>query len=145
MKRIPTITIAIVVLLTFVVVKKQFTTEAVAFQDKEEAIYYQYNPYLRWGKASWYSKNSPGVRKHTANEEVFNDRALTCAMWGVPFNQKVKVTNLENGQSVVLRVNDRGPHGRYVRQGRIIDMTEAAFKKIDATQKGLVYVSVEFL
>src|SRR6185503_17352795 len=77
----------------------------------------------RTGKASWYSRLSPGIKKTTANNERFNDRDLTCAIWGVGFNRKIKVTNLSNGKSVVVRVNDRGPHQRYIRKGRVIDLT----------------------
>ena len=99
----------------------------------------------RMGLASWYSRRSPGIRKHTANNEVFDDTAMTCAIWGVPFNRMVKVTNLSNGKSVILRVNDRGPHARYAKQGRVIDLTKAAFDKLDHTKKGLLRVRVEFL
>ena len=49
------------------------------------------------GRASWYSKTDPGIRRHTANMEVFDDTLLTAAMWDVPFNQKLRVTNLANG------------------------------------------------
>mgnify|MGYP000846296432 CR=1 FL=1 len=47
---------------------------------------------LKRGQASWYSETDPGIRERTANNEVFNDRDLTCAMWDVPFNQRIKVT-----------------------------------------------------
>jgi rare lipoprotein A len=97
------------------------------------------------GRASWYSKNDRGIRRHTANMEIFDDTMLTAAMWDVPFNQKVRVTNIENGKSVIVRVNDRGPHKRFVRKGRVIDLTRTAFRKIGGTQKGLIRVQVEFL
>ena len=97
------------------------------------------------GKASWYSKQSPGINKYTANNEIFNDRDLTCAMWGAPFNQTVKVTNRSNGKSVVVRVNDRGPHFHYFRQGRVIDLTKAAFAKIASLDSGLIDVEVTLL
>ena len=97
------------------------------------------------GTASWYSRRSPGIRKHTANNEIFDENSLTCAIWGRSFNSKVRVTNLENGRSVILRVNDRGPHIRYFREGRIIDLTKAAFKEISNSKKGLIRVQVDFL
>lgn len=97
------------------------------------------------GRASWYSRTDAGINVHTANMEIFNDRDLTCAMWDVPFNQKVRVTNLDNGKSVIVRVNDRGPHKRLVRKGRVIDLTKTAFRKIGGAQKGLIRVQVEFL
>ncbi len=95
------------------------------------------------GMASWYSRRDPGVRLRTANNEVFDDRELTCAMWGVPFGTRLKVTNKENGQSVTVRVNDRGPHRRFVRQGRVIDLTKAAFSVISRKERGLIQVFVE--
>jgi len=97
------------------------------------------------GRASWYSKNDPGIRRHTANMEVFDDTLLTAAMWDVPFNQKVRVTNIENGKSIIVRINDRGPHKRFVRKGRVIDLTKTAFKRIGGTKRGLIRVQVEFL
>lgn len=97
------------------------------------------------GQASWYSRESPGINKRTANNEYFDDTEMTCAIWGVPFNQLIKVTNRHNGKSVVVRVNDRGPHFRYVRRGRIIDLTKAAFKKIANPKSGLIQVELEFL
>ncbi len=97
------------------------------------------------GQASWYSRNDPGINHFTANREVFDDRDLTCAMWNVPFNQKLRVTNLQNGKSIVVRVNDRGPHKRLVRKGRVIDLTKSAFKRIAGTHKGLIRVQVELL
>jgi len=110
------------------------------------------NPYEIWqqrnikvGMASWYSKTDPGILKHTANMEIFDDTELTAAMWDVPFNQKIKVTNLENGQSVVVRINDRGPHRRLVRQGRIIDLSKRAFLNIASLDKGLIDIQLEFL
>ena len=97
------------------------------------------------GRASWYSKTDAGIKRHTANMEVFDDTGLTAAMWDVPFNQKVRVTNIENGKSIIVRVNDRGPHKRLVRKGRVIDLTKAAFRRIGGTNKGLIRVQVEFL
>lgn len=100
---------------------------------------------LKEGKASWYSRKSPGIKRTTANMEIFDDEAFTCAMWGAKFNQKLRVTNKANGKSIIVRVNDRGPHKRYVTRGRIIDLTERAFKHLSPTKKGLIDVQVEFL
>jgi len=97
------------------------------------------------GQASWYSRNDPGVRVTTANNEIFNDEAMTAAMWGVSFGTMLRVTNKANGQSVVVRVNDRGPHRRYVRQGRVIDLTKKAFRTISSTKAGLIDVLIEKL
>ncbi len=100
---------------------------------------------VRVGKASWYWRYSPGINKHTANNEIFNDQALTAAMWGVPFHQLVKVTNLDNGKFVIVRVNDRGPHQRYVHRGRIIDLSRQAFSQISPLRNGLIKVEIELL
>jgi rare lipoprotein A len=100
---------------------------------------------VRLGKASWYSELDPGINPRTANNEIFNDEAMTCAMWGVPFNQLIRVTNMDNGKSIIVRVNDRGPHKRFVRNGRIIDLTKNAFKQISSPQHGLINIQVELL
>jgi rare lipoprotein A len=103
------------------------------------------NNYFRDGQASWYSENDRGVKRTTANNEIFDDSAMTCAMWGVEFNRKIRVTNKENGKSIILRVNDRGPHERFVRQGRILDMTIGAFAQLSTTHRGIIDVTIEFL
>jgi len=100
---------------------------------------------IQFGKASWYSRQSPGINKRTANNEIFNDQALTAAMWNVPFQQLIKVTNLDNGKSVIVRVNDRGPHRRFVRRGRVIDLSRQAFVQIASPRKGLINVQLELL
>ena len=99
----------------------------------------------RVGKASWYSRTSPGTKKTTANNETFDDTSMTCAMWGVGFNRKIRVVNLANNKSVVVRVNDRGPSERYVKKGRIVDLTQSAFNKISDPKDGIIEVRVEFL
>ncbi len=100
---------------------------------------------IKAGHASWYSRTDPGIHRHTANREIFNDRDMTCAMWDVPFNQRVRVTNTDNGKSIIVRVNDRGPHKRFVRKGRVIDLTKTAFQQISGTKRGIIHVQVEFL
>ena len=94
------------------------------------------------GLASWYSESDPGILKNTANMEIFDDQQLTCAMWDIPFNTLIRVTNLSNGKSVVVRVNDRGPARRLVSQGRIIDLSKAAFAEIADLDKGLIEIEL---
>jgi len=94
------------------------------------------------GKASWYSQNDPGILLTTANMERFDDSELTCAIWDLPFNTILKVTNLENNKSVIVRVNDRGPARRL---NRAIDLTKQAFSKIADLEKGLTEVSIEIM
>ena len=94
------------------------------------------------GKASWYSQNDPGILLTTANMERFDDSLLTCAVWDLPFNTILKVTNSENGKFVLVRVNDRGPAKRL---NRAIDLTRHAFSRIADLDKGLIDVSVEIM
>lgn len=118
---------------------------AVIISEPYELVVSRNSRYTLTGLASWYSENSPGIRKHTANNEIFDDEAMTCAMWGAPFDQRLKVTNLANGKSVVVRVNDRGPHPRFFQEGRIIDLTKAAFSQIAPTKNGLIRIRIEYL
>ena len=91
------------------------------------------------GTASWYSETDPGINYRTANNEVFDDSKLTCASWHFPFGTYLKVENEANGESVICRVNDRGPAKRL---NRLIDLTQGAFKQIAPVRKGLIRVSV---
>lgn len=97
------------------------------------------------GVASWYSENDPGVLKTTANMEIFDDSQLTCAMWEIPFGTKIKVTNLKNNKSVIVRVNDRGPAKRLVKEGRVIDLTKEAFAQLSALKDGLIPIELIIL
>jgi len=87
------------------------------------------------GICSWYGNEAQGLP--TANGEKFNKNALTAAHKTLPFGTRVKVTNKENGKTVVVRINDRGPFVA----GRILDLSEAAFKQIANLGKGLVKCS----
>lgn len=91
------------------------------------------------GKASYYSKKTTGAR--TASGERLHHDSLTCAHKFYPFGTKLKVTNLNNQKSVVVRVTDRGPFGR----GRIIDLSWAAAKEIGMLTQGVASVKVEML
>ena len=89
--------------------------------------------------ATWYSRKDPRVGRHTASGEVFDDSKHTCAIWGMPFGTRLKVTNLENRKSIVCRVNDRGPARRLKRH---IDLSRASFRKIASLRQGLIRVSI---
>ena len=91
------------------------------------------------GLASFYAAKFHGRR--TASGEIFNTHALTAAHLTLPFGTKVKVTNLRNGKSVIVRITGRGPHVR----GRIIDLSVAAAKKIGLNRAGTVRVKLEIL
>ena len=89
------------------------------------------------GKASFYAKKFTGRR--TASGEPLHHDSLTCAHRTYPFGTQLKVTNPANGQSVIVRVTDRGP---YVR-GRIIDLSVRAAKEIGIISQGIAPVIVE--
>ncbi len=91
------------------------------------------------GIASYYGHKFHG--KKTSSGEVFNMWAMTAAHKSIPLNAKVRVTNLLNGKSVVVRINDHGPHAR----GRIIDLSRAAAAQIGMIEKGTARVNVEVI
>ena len=91
------------------------------------------------GYASYYGPNFQG--KMTANGEIFNMYKLTAAHRYYPFGTIVKVTNLSNKKSVVVRINDRGPF----KGGRIIDLSYAAAKKIGMVKTGVTKVRIRVL
>lgn len=93
------------------------------------------------GLASYYGPGFHG--EETANGETFNQRAMTAAHRTLPLGTVVRVTNLENGRSVVLRINDRGPYGRNYRKGTIIDVSKGAAERLRFIREGLVKVKVE--
>lgn len=122
------------------------TTHSTLYANPSQIVYlHSSETVMQTGEASWYSQEDPGIKKHTANNEIFDDSDLTAAMWDVPFNQMVRVTNLENGKFVVVRVNDRGPHKRFVRKGRIIDLSKQAFLTIASLEEGLIRIELELL
>jgi len=90
------------------------------------------------GMASFYADKFVG--RKTSNGQKFRQIKLTAAHKTLPFGTKVKVTNLSNGQSVKVRINDRGP---FV-QGRIIDLSKKAAKKIDMVNAGVTKVTIRY-
>jgi peptidoglycan lytic transglycosylase len=89
------------------------------------------------GRASYYAEKFHG--RTTANGERFNMWQMTAAHRTLPFGTKVKVTNLRNKKSIVVRINDRGPF----KPGRIIDLSKGAAAKIDMIRSGTAKVRVE--
>jgi rare lipoprotein A len=89
------------------------------------------------GGASYYAMKYQ-FRK-TASGEIFNQMALTGAHRTLPFGTMVRVTNTKNNQSVTVRINDRGP---FV-QGRVIDLSRAAFAEIGNLKSGVIDVRIE--
>lgn len=95
--------------------------------------------YAETGIASWYGPGFHG--KSTANGEVFDENALTAAHRTLPMPSIVRVTNLDNGRSIVVRVNDRGPFAH----GRIIDMSRRSAQLLGFMNKGTAKVRVELM
>ncbi len=91
------------------------------------------------GIASWYGPNFHA--KLTSNGETYNMYAMTAAHKTLPMNTMVKVVNKENGKSVIVRINDRGPFVT----GRIIDLSNVAAHKINMVKKGTARVTVTIL
>ncbi|WP_417617577.1 septal ring lytic transglycosylase RlpA family protein [Oceanisphaera sp.] len=94
---------------------------------------------VQQGKASYYGARHHG--RKTASGEPFNKNALTAAHKTLPFGSRVRVTNLNNHKSVIVRINDRGPYTR----GRIIDLSEQAAREINMIRAGVARVKVERL
>ncbi|MGB7932985.1 MAG: septal ring lytic transglycosylase RlpA family protein [Gammaproteobacteria bacterium] len=92
--------------------------------------------YKETGMASYYA-NKFHHRK-TASGERFDNNAMTAAHKTLPFGTEVKVTNLNNGESVTIRINDRGPFVK----GRIIDLSRAAFSQIADLNRGVAKVEI---
>ncbi len=93
-------------------------------------------PYPQQGLASWYSA------KLTASGERFDGNALTCAMRKTDFGKYYKVCNLTNNKCVIVRHNNFGPSYRKFSEGRIIDLSKAAFSNIADLKEGVIKVTV---
>ncbi len=89
------------------------------------------------GQATWYGGRFHG--RKTASGEIFDENAMTAAHRTLPFDTRVRVTNLNNGRSVEVRITDRGPYAK----GRIIDLSRAAATRLDMLRAGVVPVTVE--
>ncbi len=89
------------------------------------------------GLATYYSDQLQGHK--TSFGERYDKRKYTAAHKTLPFNTMVKVTSIDDGKSVIVRINDRGPHGK----NRIIDLSKAAANEIDLVRKGLAKVKIE--
>jgi len=95
--------------------------------------------YRETGRASWYGKKFHGRR--TANGEVYDMFQMTAAHKTLPLPSYARVTNVDNGRSVVVRINDRGPF----HPGRIVDLSYAAAAKLDLLHHGSAKVELEVL
>ncbi len=92
-----------------------------------------------FGIASYYSDSFNG--KRTANGEIFNQQGMTAAHNQLPLGTVIRVTNLRNNKSVVVRINDR----LHRRNKRLVDLSKAAAKKLGFVQSGITRVKIEIL
>lgn len=95
--------------------------------------------YDETGTASYYGARHHG--KRTASGEPFDQHGLSAAHRELPFGTRVQVTNLSNDKTVVVRINDRGPHTR----GRLIDLSRAAAEQLGMLRSGTARVRVQAL
>jgi rare lipoprotein A (peptidoglycan hydrolase) len=93
--------------------------------------------YVEQGEASWYAPGFQG--KKTASGEPYNPNELTAAHRKLPLGSKATVTNLDNGKKVQVEITDRGPYA----EGRTIDLSKAAAKKLDMLGDGTAPVRIE--
>ncbi len=91
------------------------------------------------GVASYYGREF--ANRRTANGERFDPREMTAAHRTLPFDTRIRVTNLANGRRAVLRINDRGPY----KYGRVLDVSHAAARKLGFARKGLARVRIDVL
>lgn len=106
--------------------------EAVKIEDKPV------NTKIVNGKATYYASKFHGRR--TTSGEVFSNNKMTAAHLKLPFGTLVTVTNTDNGRSVEVRINDRGPHSKYY----IIDLSQAAAKQLGFYGKGVGNIEMAY-
>jgi peptidoglycan lytic transglycosylase len=106
---------------------------------KDDAAYAQRAPavYVQQGIASWYGPGFHG--RKTASGERFNQYDLTAAHKKLPLGTKATVTNLKNGKTIEVEINDRGPYAR----GRILDLSKAAADRLGIKNAGTTPVRLE--
>jgi rare lipoprotein A (peptidoglycan hydrolase) len=106
---------------------------------KPEAAEKKGSDSVQVGLASWYTTNSRD--KKTATGEVYDPHRRTAAHRSFPLGSRVRVTRLDNGKSIEVQINDRGPFVA----GRVIDLSRAAADALGISEKGIVTVRVELL
>lgn len=112
---------------------KPYEVSGVTYQPQE------YNNFEEVGNASWYGDDFHG--KKTANGEIYHKGDMTAAHPTLPLPSMVRITNLDNGKSVKVRVNDRGPFTKK----RIVDVSQKAAEELGFRGKGTAKVKLEFL
>lgn len=124
---------ALMLLVTVAGVTAQGTESSHANSDHASGIH----KWMQVGKASWYGRRFQGHR--TASGEAFDLHMLTCAHRTLPIGSLLRVTNLSNKRSIMVRVNDRGP----VPEGVIVDLSYGAAKSLGFSSRGKARVRLE--
>ena len=101
------------------------------------------SPKIQFGLASWYGPGFHG--EETASGEIFDQSEMVAAHRTLPLGSVIRVTNLENGRRVTLRVIDRGPYGRNYRNGTIVDVSRGAARRLGFIKDGLVRIRLEVM
>ncbi|MDK7374487.1 MULTISPECIES: septal ring lytic transglycosylase RlpA family protein [Weeksella] len=107
--------------------------------DKELEEIVEKSAEVATGIVSWYGDKFHG--RKTASGKIYDKNELTAAHKTLPFGTKVRVTNIKNGKSVVVEINDRGPFIK----SRVLDLSKAAFSEIGKTSSGVMQVEYEVL
>jgi len=113
-----------------------FTTSLVATDTTKTTVT---KPKFLYGTASFYSNSFNG--KQTANGEIYSQKKMTAACNVLPLGTWIRVTNLRNGRTVLVKINDR----LHVRMKRVVDLSRTAAEKLNYIQSGLTRVRVEVL
>ena len=121
------------------VIESKFLTPSKFAIEIEKIVANEDLNYIETGIASWYGPNFHG--KYTANGEIFDQNLITAAHRTLPLPSVVQVTNLENGRTISMRVNDRGPFAK----NRIIDISRRGAQLLGFKEKGTAKVKVKIL
>ena len=117
-------------------------TDSVRIVDSLKLDSVKTDEYLVTGIASFYSSNLDGTI--TATGETYRNNKMSAASNNFDLNTWVRVTNLQNNKSVIIRINDR-MHPRMKKKGRVVDLSRIAAKKLDFIKNGLTKVKVEIV
>ncbi len=129
------------VLLTFILLLSCVPAPRYSSEDIDLSIYRGKSKKVLYGVSSFYGLNDGFDGNLTANGEVFDKDGISAAHKTLPLNSIVKVTNLDNGKTVTMKINDRGP---YIK-GRILDCSYGAAKKLDFVDNGTANVKVQVI
>lgn len=131
-----------ILLITITTMLLASCSSAVKFTSENSGKYTDTNAEVltvMYGKASYYGSEFDG--RSTSSGEIFSNQKYTAAHKSLPFGTMVKVTNINNNKSVLVKINDRGP---YV-AGRIIDLSRIAADQLDMIRSGVIDVKLEVL